>query len=147
MESKILEVFDSLNYVNIALQEKDYFQSKKPFKHAVIDNFLPIKFARLISDSYPHANSNNLNWKFHNNENTERYLLEDTTLFGSALKAFSAALCSRSFLLFLETLTGIKSLQSDPYFMGGGAMSTGRNGFLNHMLTIITTRKSNPGGA
>ena len=36
-----------------------------------------------------------------------------------------------TFLLFLETLTGIKSLLPDPYFMGGGAMITKQGGYLN----------------
>ena len=38
---------------------------------------------------------------------------------------------SRKFLLFLETLTGIETINPDPYFMGGGAMSCGNGGFLN----------------
>ena len=38
---------------------------------------------------------------------------------------------SRKFLLFLETLTGVESILPDPFFIGGGAMSTGKEVFLN----------------
>ena len=38
---------------------------------------------------------------------------------------------SRKFLLFLETLTGVESIIPDPYFVGGGAMTTRSGGFLN----------------
>ena len=36
---------------------------------------------------------------------------------------------SRKFLLFLEALTGIDSIIPDPFFIGGGAMSTSKGGF------------------
>ena len=131
MISDIISVFDNDYYAGLALSKASSFQSGKPFRYAVFDDFLPSKIARKISRSYPVADMKKPGWKFHNNKNTKRYFLEDTSLFDPDLKAFSAGLCSRSFLLFLETLTGIKSLQADPYFLGGGAMATGTGGFLN----------------
>jgi hypothetical protein len=43
----------------------------------------------------------------------------------TAAVAFMQATASRQFLLFLETLTGIKGLIPDPYYIGGGAMTAG----------------------
>lgn len=129
--AKILKVFDDKKYSVFAQENKNNFINAKPFKHAVFDEFLPYDIAREVAKCYPKAGSSNKNWKYHKNSNVERYLLEDTTDFEPELAAFSASLCSRSFLLFLETLTGIKALLADPYFMGGGAMATGTNGFLN----------------
>ena len=87
--------------------------------------------ARLIANLYPKKNKKKTGWKLHKNKNNIRHILDNTTHFNVELKALSAALCSRNFLLFLEILSGINYLQADPYFMGGGAMATGRNGFLN----------------
>ena len=141
MIEEIISVFDNDHYTNIAIKERNNFQTNLPFKHAVIDNFLPLKMARIIGDSYPKANTKKTGWKLHNNKNNIRHILDNTTHFNAELKALSAALCSRNFLLFLETLSGINSLQADPYFMGGGAMATGRNGFLNHHVDYNYNQK------
>ena len=87
--------------------------------------------AKIISNEYPQVKNLNTAFKFHDHQNVSRYFLEDTRQFSNNLKLFSMAITSRSFLLFLETLTGIKALIPDPYFMGGGAMMTGNGGFLN----------------
>ncbi len=131
VDHKILDIFDNKKYSEIAKKSKKNYLKAKPFPHIVIDNFLPKKFANLLSEEYPKQRSDNKKWKYHKHQNVDRYLLEDTTQFSLNLKLFSSAISSRSFILFLETLTGIDALLPDPYYMGGGAMITGSGGFLN----------------
>ena len=129
--SQILEVFSNKKYSQLAYDNRLIYQENKPFPHIDFKDFLPLDTANLISDDYPKLNKSRENYKFHNHKYVSRYFLEDTNKFSANLKLFSNAISSRSFLLFLETLTGIKSLVPDPYFMGGGAMITNQGGYLN----------------
>lgn len=128
-KEKILELFDDPCYAQIAFDNRHLYQANEPFPHIVLDNFLPQDVAELLAREYPNLNQKNL--KHHNHANTSRHFLEDSREFSYGLRLFSEAISSRSFLLFLETITGIRALLPDPYFMGGGAMMTGNGGFLN----------------
>ena len=130
-DQNILNCFDDPKYAQIAFDNSSAYASNAPFPHMVFDNFLPQDVAEAIASEYPSVTEMNEKWKFHDNQNVSRFLLEDTTQFNWRMKLFASAITSRSFLLFLETLTGIPALLSDPYFMGGGAMVTGKGGFLN----------------
>ena len=130
-ELSILNTFDDEKYSKLAYENSQLYKENKPFPHIVFDNFLPEITAEIISNEYPQVKNQTTAFKFHNHQNVSRYFLEDTRQFSNHLKLFSMAISSRSFLLFLETLTGIKALIPDPYFMGGGAMMTGNGGFLN----------------
>ncbi|MDD5322261.1 MAG: 2OG-Fe(II) oxygenase [Methylococcales bacterium] len=130
-DKSIIDVFDNSHYAQLAYDNRLNYENNTPYPHIVFDDFLPINIARKISDGYPDVNNINAAWKYHNNKNTIRYFLEDTRQFSKPLKSFATAITSRSFLLFLETLTGVKALLPDPYFMGGGAMVTTTGGYLN----------------
>tara|TARA_B100000795_G_scaffold196971_1_gene150977 strand:+ start:275 stop:1054 length:780 start_codon:yes stop_codon:yes gene_type:complete len=131
---KLLKIFDDKKYHRLASDNKKIYVKNKPFPHIYFDNFLPKKIALSLSKDYPKINKIekiDKNWKIHKNKNVLRYLLEDSSLFKKNLKVFSMLTNSRKFLLFLETLTGLESIIPDPYFVGGGAMTTGTGGFLN----------------
>jgi Rps23 Pro-64 3,4-dihydroxylase Tpa1-like proline 4-hydroxylase len=132
----ILDMFNDKKFAKIAQDNNVSYNSAKPWEHIALDNFLPTELARQISEAFPkpidlQGNHKIEPWKYHKNQNVDRWLLEDSTEMPEALKLFTYAVNSRSFLLFLETLTGIDSLLPDPYFLGGGAMVTGSGGFLN----------------
>jgi hypothetical protein len=128
--SKILKIFNDKKYTELALKNHKKYIKNKPFPHIYFDNFLPKNVALAISKEYPKINERNKNWKVHKNKNVIRYFLEDSSRYKEKMQIFSMILNSRRFILFLETLTGIKSIISDPFFMGGGAMTTGSGGFL-----------------
>lgn len=130
-KNTILNFLDSKKYVNLAKKKNNLYKKNKPYPHIVIDNFLPIKIANLLAKDFPKIENVNKSWRIHKNKNVVRYFVEDSSMFRKNLKVFSMMLNSRNFLLFLETLTGINSIIPDPFFMGGGAMMTGRGGFLN----------------
>ena len=130
-EISILDIFDGEKFAKLAYDNSALYKENKPFPHIVFDNFLPQSVAEVLSNEYPEIKNKNSEFKSHENQNVIRHFLEDTRYFSYNLKLLSASISARSFLLFLETLTGIKALIPDPYFMGGGAMMTGKNGFLN----------------
>ena len=130
-EPSILDIFNNEEYPKLAYDNRELYQANEPFPHIVFDNFLPKATAEILTNEYPKVTEQDTNFKYHNHEKASRHFLEDSRAFSTNLKLFSYAISSRSFLLFLETLTGIKSIIPDPYFMGGGAMMTGKGGYLN----------------
>ena len=128
---QILEVFTNKHFSQLAYDNRLIYQENNPFPHIVFKDFLPIDIANIIGNEYPQEIQDAQNYKFHNHKYVSRHFLEDVNVFSTNLKLFSNAISSRSFLLFLETLTGIKSLLPDPYFFGGGAMMTSKGGHLD----------------
>jgi Rps23 Pro-64 3,4-dihydroxylase Tpa1-like proline 4-hydroxylase len=126
--SEILFLFSDVRYAKLAVEHRASFNSAVPFPHVVIDDFLPVEIAQAVYQSYPAVDSEITH---HDNQNTSRKLQPDAGRFSPALRAFSSALSSREFLLFMETLTGIDCLIPDPYFFGGGAMISEKGDFLN----------------
>jgi hypothetical protein len=124
----VLFMFGDDRFPKLAVTHREQFQSAGPFKHAVIDNFLPAAVARHIYEYYPNVDDKIVH---HDNENTSRKLQQDVANMHPYVRAFSAALASREFLLFLETLTGVECLIPDPYLFGGGAMISEKGDFLN----------------
>jgi len=125
--TELLYLFTDSKYPKIAVARRADFASALPFPHVVLDDFLPNEVALAISRSYP---SVDCDITHHDNENTSRKLQPDVGLFSPTLRAFSSALASREFLLFLETLTGVNCLIPDPYLFGGGAMISETGDFL-----------------
>ncbi|MBI5201741.1 MAG: 2OG-Fe(II) oxygenase [Elusimicrobia bacterium] len=133
-DSRLLErmatLFDDPRYARLAVRNRRKFRANKPFPHIVFDNFLPPSVARLLAAEYPRPDDKKARWKNHSNANVSRRFVEDVGSMSLPLRLFADAVVSKPFLLFLEVLSGIDCLLGDPYFLGGGAMATGRNGFL-----------------
>src|ERR1043166_5288927 len=127
---RLVTVFDQPHYNRLALQLRDDFRAASPFPHAIIDDFLPTDVATIIAESFPDPSDRSLPWTVHQNENTSRKFLDDVCAMPVPMRIFTQSLNSRSFLLFLETLSGINCLLADPYFIGGGAMVSGHGDFL-----------------
>lgn len=124
-------IFDDTKYRSLAPDLTSQFIEGIPFPHVVVDDFLPTDVAGAVAEAFPKPESEELDkWKLHENENTMRWFLEDSSCFPDPLRELAACLGSRPFMQFLVTVTGIPSLFLDPYFIGGGAMSTPNGGFL-----------------
>jgi Rps23 Pro-64 3,4-dihydroxylase Tpa1-like proline 4-hydroxylase len=94
------------------------YQTAAPFPHVVIDNFLPAELLEPVLEAFPDPET--LKWiKF--NAPTERKLaFSQAETLAPAIREALYFLNSAPVLKFLETLTGINKLISDPYFSGGG---------------------------
>jgi hypothetical protein len=130
MLPRLVTVFDDRHYAELALRCKDQFRRADPYPHVVLDNFLPPDVANALALAYPDPNDSTVRWKTHANKNVVRKFVEDVSSLSIPMRVFANAVISRQFLLFLEALTGIDCLFADPYFIGGGAMATGRDQFL-----------------
>ena len=120
-----LFVFSNEELEKMADLYRNDYDNGKPFPSLIIDDFLPFKVARQVLKVFPSENDKFwLDW-------TKRDTLHQPKKqgVGHALRLegvdpylhhILAAFNSFPFLNFLEKLTGIKYLLSDPYFHGGG---------------------------
>lgn len=99
-----------------ALEES--FRCARPFPHVVIDDFLTEDFVRaLVTEFPPHDREGRLN-EF--GAPGIKVVHSDLAQLGPAYRKAHAFFGSRSFLAWLESLTGIDGLQYDPANYGGG---------------------------
>ena len=120
----MLTIFDAPRYPMMAMGDALQYKLRYPTPHACFDGFLPPYLAGDIAAAFP--DTSNKGWTIHSNDHADRKFLGDETKVDPVFRAFMQATASRQFLLFLETLTGIKGLIPDPYYIGGGAMTAGR---------------------
>jgi Rps23 Pro-64 3,4-dihydroxylase Tpa1-like proline 4-hydroxylase len=104
------------------------YRSRAPYPHGCYDNFLPPEILEKVREelrSLPEAETffNNPQEKLKSSYQPERLAFYTRSLF--------YALNSRSFLAFLEELTGIEGLIPDPYFAGGGIHVVSNGGHLD----------------
>ncbi len=113
------------------------FESAKPFPHVVIDNFLDAPAYAAARECYPAPN--HPIWRRFDtvearaksvSEGTREPLLKEMD-FDPAAKDMLRELNSAAFLRFLETVSGIQGLTSDPYFIEGGFHMIDQGGFLD----------------
>ncbi|AZL60503.1 2OG-Fe(II) oxygenase [Tabrizicola piscis] len=109
-------------------QAAEAYRSRAPYPHGCYDNFLPPEILEKVRDelrSLPEAETffNNPQEKLKSSYQPERLAFYTRSLF--------YALNSRSFLAFLEELTGIDGLIPDPYFAGGGIHVVSNGGHLD----------------
>lgn len=111
-----------------AMLATDYDQAF-PFRHIVIDNFLPTDVLQHALDNFPAERLKSdivfdINYGGHHKRQILPY---DCNKEAQALFSF---LNSQPVLQFLEGLTGITGLIPDPYFEGGGFHEISRGGLL-----------------
>jgi len=126
---------------------KEDWEQAQPFRHVVIDDFLPEKVAKEIGDAFPKLND--IDWrlvgpgdsKHTHDENVEKVSCPDEQQFPDPIRQLVHTLQSGVFLRFLEELTGFEHLSPDPHHFGGGLHSTGNGGRL--MVHVDASRHPN----
>jgi hypothetical protein len=108
----------------------DRYCTAAPYPHIVIDNFLPASLAEALLRSFPvaTARTNVVGLRDRSFEHKKRQILpvECNDYVRRAFGFFNSA----ALLAFLESLTRIEGLISDPYFEGGGFHEIARGGKL-----------------
>lgn len=120
----VITMFDRKYYPWVAKERARDYKDSAASPHAFFNDFIPTYLANAIAAAFP--DNSNEGWTIHSNDHADRKFLGDETKVDPLFRAFMQATASRRFLLFLETLTGIKGLIPDPYYIGGGAMTAGR---------------------
>ena len=107
---------------------RDSFLSATPFPYLVIDNFLSRPEREVVpqfpDEKWPH-------WKrFHDSYQHQKHVCNDIDVLPRLFHSMVHELSGPAFLSFVEKITGIKGLISDPYLEGGGLHSSGPGGIL-----------------
>lgn len=126
-----------MKYINsgllFALGNEKYneYISAVPFPHIVLDNIFDLNVLRSIAKEFP-AMQHKMQGKATNTTSNKLSFRQQDKLdlFEPLTKEFSKELNSNDFCRFLENLTGIKNIESDPYLEGGGPHEIKRGGFL-----------------
>ena len=104
------------------------YQDARPFPHLIIDKLWSNSLIEEIESEFNRYEFWDGHKKFFGSIN-KKYS-NDIQNFLPYTKSLVDFCNSPYFIKFLEDLTGIKNLKSDPSLLGGGMHSTGQNGFL-----------------
>lgn len=119
-------MLDAERLEQIATARADDFASATPYQHVVIDDFLDSGVADTLRREFPPPDAP-LQWR--RNDTTDRggqvaqankLGFSDERKLGPAIRHLFWELNSACMLRFLERLTSISDLISDPYLFGGG---------------------------
>jgi hypothetical protein len=112
------------------------FRDAIPFPHVVVDSFLPGDIAKALMLEFPLPE--HPGWRVWGpgpvrqemSRMRDKLGMSEEMHFPNFTRAFMSQLCSATFLLFLQKLSGISGLLADPFFSGCGLHSTGSQGRL-----------------
>lgn len=126
-----MKYFDSGALIKLGEEKHNEYVNASPFPHIVLDNIFDNSVLNLIVQEFPKMQDG---MKGKSNNKTLNKLSfrqpEKLSLFEPVTREFSEELNSKEFCIFLEKLTGIQHIKSDPYLEGGGPHEIKRGGFL-----------------
>jgi Rps23 Pro-64 3,4-dihydroxylase Tpa1-like proline 4-hydroxylase len=102
----------------MAKEKAEVYKNGKPFPHIYFDDFLPLEVAEAALQEFPEPKL--LAWKEFNQPTQRKLSFASVEKLPSTVRTVLYFLNSLPMLKFLETLTGIKGVISDPYYAGGG---------------------------
>lgn len=103
---------------NLAKERADEYKNAKPFPHMYFDNFLPVEAAEAALSEFPQPKQ--LTWTEFDRPNERKLAFDVVEKLPPSIRTVLYFLNSRPMLNFLEILTGIQGVISDPYYVGGG---------------------------
>lgn len=126
-ETNGLKLFEEENCKAVGDALSDKYRNASPFPHIVIDDFIDPDLLRKVIAEFPSREGVGF---FDRDQERFKYQFHPNICDGPTTKQLFAELNGQAFLTFLEHLTGITGLISDPYFAGGGLHETRRGGHL-----------------
>lgn len=118
-----------LHKLNVLAEEKACeYKNNSPFPHIYLDNFLPPETAEAALRAFPTPTQ--LDWEEFKSGRERKFAFDEVEKLAAPDRDVLYFLNSRPMLKFLEKLTGIDDLISDPYFIGGGLHQITRGGKL-----------------
>jgi hypothetical protein len=113
----------------LASERAAEYKANKPFPHIYFDDFLPVAAAEMALHDFPEPKQ--LSWSEFETPNERKLAFDQVEYLPPSIRNVLYFLNSRPMLRFLEVLTGIKGIISDPYFTGGGLHQIKRGGKLS----------------
>jgi hypothetical protein len=120
---------------------KKQYQNGSPFPHIAFDNFFDTGVMNKVLSEFPEKND--IDWTDYYDGNQIKLANEKESNIGVFTRYLLYCLNSSLFLTFLEELTGIPDLISDPYFRGGGLHNIARGGKLGVHIDFNKHQKYN----
>jgi len=112
----------------IVTQYTDAYRAADPFPHVVLDDVFESELLKQILTEFDGMERER--WHSSDKALERKWATEDIQHFGPTTRAFINQLNAGLFLNFLEKLTGIAGLISDPHLRGGGLHEIRREGAL-----------------
>ncbi len=112
----------------IITQHADAYRTADPFPHVVLDDVFEPELLRQVLVEFNLMDRGR--WHSSDKELERKWATEDIQHFGPTTRTFINQLNGGLFLHFLEKLTGIQGLISDPHLRGGGLHEIRREGAL-----------------
>src|SRR5271170_153194 len=104
--------------LKLAKDKAEEYQNNKPFPYIFFDDFLPVEAAEAALREFPQPKE--LPWQQFDDPNQKKLAFDSVEKLPAGDRDVLYFLNSRPMIQFLETLTGIKGIVPDPYFVGGG---------------------------
>jgi len=132
---KLLKMYNLLEIINFKNLKKSFknFKKKKPFNHAICDNFFKKKIVNKLIKEFPDYDDKNF-WYEYNNPLEVKKSCNDWNKFKKNTYRIFLLLNSNIFINKLKKLTKIKNLFPDIGLHGGGLHIHKNGGKLNHHL-------------
>ena len=115
-----------LNADPSALREQ--YVSAQPFPHIVLDGLFPDEILEEVLADFPRPDE--IAWRRFENATEKKLGYWHESQLRPGIQLFLYEMNSAPMLQFLEALTGIQGLVSDPYYGGAGPHQIERGGFL-----------------
>lgn len=129
MAYTISDILDSQRLDQMADQHHDAYVSADSYPHIYIDNFLNSDILDQVLSEFPKPND--LEFYKYDNPLEKKLGMDQLSLLPPTIVSILLAFNSSVFLTFLEKLSGIDGLISDPYYRGGGIHQSTRGGKLD----------------
>lgn len=133
-----MQAVDFEQLEQLAVRERRAFAAADPFPHVVLDDFLPVHTAAAVHEEFERSEAS---WKHYKHYNERKFALNDVGQMLPATRALFETLQSERFVRFIESLTGIDDLLSDPDLDGAGMHRSSRGGFLNLHVDYLSHTK------
>lgn len=113
---------------DLAIKYSEAYSQAKPFPHIIINDFLPENLLENILNEFPKVDA--IDWQNFDNTSEKKLASKHELQMGDTTRLLLYQLNSSVFINFLESLTGIDGIISDPHFEGGGLHQIKRGGYL-----------------
>jgi 2OG-Fe(II) oxygenase superfamily len=104
--------------LSLAKANAEKYATARPFPHIYFDDFLPAQAAEAALRDFPQPRQ--VTWSEFDNPNEKKMAFDVVERLPAAVRDVLYFMNSRPMLEFLEILTGIDGVISDPYYVGGG---------------------------
>jgi hypothetical protein len=128
VESALRSFFEPARLAEEGRKRRDAYAAAEPFPHALLDGFFPEEIVRAAARAVPKPDER---WVRRERDEAVKFGLPHEHLMPDAIRDLIRELNAAPFLGFLEEMTGIQGLISDPYLEGGGLHQITRGGYLH----------------